>query len=410
MSWKASCLAGMLLASAHTAGADVVLDWNATMITTLSGQNPFASARFAAITQLAVFEAVNAITGAYEPYLGAIAAPTGASAEAAAAAAAHRVLRTYFPARAAALDAALATSLSTIPDGPSKQDGISTGNAAAAAMLALRANDGAAVPQFYLPTSNEPGQWQLTPSCSALGGGQRHWGAVTPFSVPSIEPFRLGPPPGLNTGEYAKDYVEVKAVGGSNSVVRPADRADVARFFGSYSPVSWANSAARQVAAAQGRWLSENARALALLNIALSDATVAAFDTKYYYAFWRPETAIRAAASDGNAKTDPDMTFAPFIVAPCFPGYPSNHAAVSYAAREVLERLYGPRGHDITLSTTNVPDVILSYATFVDITSDVDDARVYGGIHFRFDQEAGAQVGRRVGDHVYKRLLRVIHP
>jgi hypothetical protein len=134
----------MILFSPRLAGADVVLDWNLTMMATLAGQGPFASARFAAITQLAVFEAVNAITGEYRPYLGTISAPAGSSAEAAAAAAAHGVLRAYFPAKAAALDMALAASLAAIPDGPAKTDGIAIGEAAAAAMVALRADDGSA--------------------------------------------------------------------------------------------------------------------------------------------------------------------------------------------------------------------------------------------------------------------------
>jgi hypothetical protein len=176
------------------------------------------------------------------------------------------------------------------------------------------------------------------------------------------------------------------------------------------SPAAWSNSAARQVAAAQGRSLSENARAFALLNMALNDSTVAAFDTKYHYNFWRPETAIRAGDTDHNAKTDQDVAFEPLVSTPCFPGYPSAHATVSYAAREVLERLYGPNGHDITLSSPVVPGVILHYTTFTRIAEDIDDARVYGGIHFRFDQDAGADQGKNIGAYIYKHNLRVAHP
>ena len=395
--------------SAVRAQTDVVLDWNAIMVATLGGQSPFAAARFAAITQLAVFEAINAITQDYRPYLGTIRATGGASVHAAAATAAHRVLKVYFPAHAAALDAALETSLGVIPDGSSKSDGIAVGEAAAAAMLAARADDGSAVPEFYLPVSTEPGQWQLTPSCTASGGFLRHWGRVMPFGIPSVEAFRLGEPPRLTSGEYAKDYAEVKTVGGVDSVMRDTAHADIARLYAMFSPVSWANSAASQIAVAQGKSASENARALALLNMALSDATVATFDNKYFYNFWRPETAIRAAGEDANTKTDADPAFAPFVVTPCFPGYPSNHASVSYAAREVLERLYGPAGHDITLSTANVPGVTLHYSTLKGITNDVDDARVYGGIHFRFDQDAGRRLGTSVGAYVYKHNLAPVH-
>ena len=154
--------------------------------------------------------------------------------------------------------------------------------------------------------------------------------------------------------------------------------------------------AARQVAVAQGRSLSHNARALALINMATSDSLVSSFFTKYHYNYWRPETAIRLGDTDGNPRTDPDPTFAPFIVTPCFPSYPSNHASGTTGGAAMLSRLYGPGGHDITLANAAVPGVILHYTRFKQITDDVDDARVYGGIHFRFDQEAGGRLGRQV--------------
>ncbi len=212
-----------------------------------------------------------------------------------------------------------------------------------------------------------------------------------------------------NSLRGGKDYIEVATVGAVDSDSRPQDRADVARFYALYSPTSWAHSVARQLAVAQGKSLAENARAFALLGVALSDSTVASFDTKYHYSFWRPETAIRAGDTDGNPKTDPDPAFAPFIVTPCFPGYPSAHASVSYAAHEVLERLYGPVGHAITLVNPIVPGVTLHYTALRTIVEDVDDARVYGGIHFRVDQEAGARQGRSVGSYVYRHNLRAVH-
>ena len=399
-----------IVLSTTPARADVVLDWNVTMLATLAGQNPFASARFAAITELAVFEAVNAITGEYRPYLGTISAPADASPEAAAAAAAHAVLRAYFPGKAAALDAALAASLAPIPDGPAKTDGVATGEAAAAAMIALRADDGSAPASFYLPASSEPGQWQLTPSCPPLGGTSFQWSNVTPFGIPDVRQFRPGAPPPLTSEVYREAYDELKAVGGVNSALRPGDRADVARFYAAFSPVAWANSALQQVAGPAGQSLTANARAAALVNMAVSDASFASFAAKYHYTFWRPETAIRSGESDGNKKTTADPLFVPYIVAPCFPGYPSNHASLSNAAREVLERLYGADNHDITFSSAATPGVTPHYSTFEAITHDIDDARIYGGIHFRFDQEAGGLLGRRVGAYIYTHNLREIHP
>jgi hypothetical protein len=392
------------------AHADVVLDWNVTMFQTLAGQNPFATARYAAITHLAVFEAVNAITERYEPYLGTISAPDGASVDAAAAAAAHGVLRAYFPARAAALDAALALSLANIPSGQAKDDGVTVGAAAAAAMVARRGNDGAATPTIYVPASTEPGQWQPTPSCLTAGGTNFHWRDVTPFGVPAISAFRLAPPPVLAAGEYAKDFAEVSAGGGVDSATRPQDREDIARFYAAYSPVSWVNSAARQIATAGAHGTAENARAFALLNMAVSDAAVAAFDTKYHYNFWRPETAIKNAAADDNGRTDQDLGYVPIIGAPCFPSYPSAHGTLSAAGQEVLERLYGPSGHDLTFTTAAMPHLTLHYTTIKRIVEDISDARVFGGIHFRFDQEGGERQGGEIGKYVIKHNLRPVHP
>jgi hypothetical protein len=390
------------------ARADVVLDWNAIMVSTVSGENPFAQTRLAAITQVAVFEAVNAITGDDEPYLGTVTAPPGASAEAAAVAAAHRVLENYVPGSAASLDAARAASLAAIPDGQAKDDGISVGEAAAAAMIANRASDGSAPPQFYTPPSANPGEWQPTPGCPAAGGILLHWRNVTPFGVQSSDQFRPGPPPALTSGKYTNDYNEVKRVGAldSTSTERPQDRADVARYFAVASALHVWDQALRQVSAAQGTTLSENARAFALLDMAIADGLVSVMETKYHYVFWRPITAIRAGDSDDNPRTEPDPVWTPFIATPCFPSYPSAHASASSAARKVAEKIFGSGPKDITLSHPAVPDVTLHYTRFSQITDDIDDARVYGGIHFRFDQEVGSRLGRRVGSYVYRNNLR----
>jgi membrane-associated phospholipid phosphatase len=195
-------------------------------------------------------------------------------------------------------------------------------------------------------------------------------------------------------------------VGSINSTDRPQDRANVALYYAASSPTQVVNQAARQVA--QERWhsLSENARALALINMATNDSLVASFLNKYHYNFWRPETAIRAGDTDGNRKTVADPNYVPFIVTPCFPSYPSNHGSAANGAAEVLRRLYGEAGHAITLSNPAVPSIVLQYTSFKQITNDISDARVYGGIHFRTDQDAGAALGRAVGSAVYKNNLR----
>jgi hypothetical protein len=409
-------LVALLLWSPIAAKADVVLDWNGIAVSTLvsQGQSPFAQARFMAIAQLAVFEAVNAITADYTPYLGTVVAPVGASADAAAVAAAYTVLKHYFP-LAPGLDAAYATSLAAIPSSSAKNDGITVGQAAATQMIALRLNDGSSPAQFYLPASIDPGVWQLTPSCPAAGGINFQWQNITPFGVPSvpgshawIAPFAPGPPPALTSARYAKDYNEVKRVGdvSSDLTERPQDRADVARFYAASSPSFVFNLAARQVATAEGSSLSKNARALALLNMASNDSLVASFWMKYHYTLWRPETAIFEGNLDGNAKTQGDVTFKPYILTPCFPSYPSNHGSASNSAAEILKRVYGAGGHTITMANSAVPGLTFHYTRFNQITDDISDARVYGGIHFRFDQDAGADLGRDIATYIYKHNLR----
>jgi hypothetical protein len=409
-------LIATLLFRPAVAKADAVLDWNEIAVNTAiaNGQTPFAQARYGAIVQLAVFEAVNAITRDYRPYLGNIVAPHRASADAAAIQAAYRVLSTYFPASASTLGTARANSLALIPDGQAKNDGIATGDAAASAMIALRANDGSSPAQFKIPGPAVPGEYQATTSCPIVNGIRVgtffQWQNITPFGIPSVSEFLLDPPPALESNQYAKAYNEVKAVGSRNSTERPPDRTNIVLFYAASSPTFLFNLAARQIVTQEGRHsLSENARAFALINMAISDGSFASFFNKYHYNFWRPETAIHAGDTDGNRKTDDDPNWGPFIVTPCFPGYPSNHGTLSNAGAEVLRRLYGEAGHAITLSNPAVPDTVLHYGSFRQITDDISDARVYGGIHFRFDQAAGARLGRAVGTAIYKNNLRAMH-
>ncbi len=392
------------------APGDVVLDWNAIMVTTVSSQNPFAQARLAAITQLAVFEAVNSITRDHESYLEPIAAPPGASAEAAAVGAAHAVLSHYLPLAVPALDAARAISLASIPDGQAEDDGVAVGQAAAAELIALRANDGSSPAQFYQPSSTDPGAWQLTPTCSPAGGILFHWQNVTPFGVSSTAQFRSAPPPALSSPQYARDYNELVTVGAVDSQDRPQDRSDVARLYNSLLAVGVWNGVARQLAHADPLSLSEHARVLALLNMAMTDALTTVMETKYHYVLWRPETAIHAGDTDGNERTTAATDYAPYIPTPCFPSYPSAHASGSYAGRSILERVWGGGGHSIVISHPAVPGVEVHYSSLKQITDDIDDARIYGGIHFRFDQEAGGKQGRQVGQYIVAHYLEALAP
>jgi hypothetical protein len=371
---------------------DPVLEWNEIMVAQIAEQPPTLHTRLGAMMHIAVFEAVSK-------------APRGVSAHAAAVSAAHGVLRANFPHEAAELDAAREKSLSRLPQGPGKREGIAAGEAAAAAILEARTGDGSEAEEFHTPASTEPGVWQLTAGCPPAGGVFPHWRKVRPFALQRADQFRSAPPPALDSNRYAQAFNEVKENGSRDSTSRPPDRADVARFYAVVGDGLLWNPIARQIAAARRQSLAQNARAFALLNIALADAAIAVTETKYHYKTWRPETAIPAAATDGNDRTEPQASFAPLIETPCFPAYPSGHATLSYAAREVLERTYGTRGHTIVLESTRVPQVKLRYRTLEEITTDVDDSRVYGGIHFRFDQTAGATQGRAIGEYVVDHAL-----
>jgi hypothetical protein len=387
----------------------LVLQWNEIAVQAVGATAPFPSTRAMATVQVAVFEAANAITREYTPYLGTVNAPDGASVDAAVVAAAHDTLLWLFPGQQSLLDGKQAESLAAIPDGPAKDDGLAAGRAAAAAMIANRTGDGSAPPQFYTPASDAPYQWQPTPSCTNAPANGRglffHWQFVKPFGIESSAQFRAQPPPALVTGRYAHDFDEVKAVGDATSTERPPDRADVATLYAAQPPHRGWNLVARQIAAARNDDLTTTARTLAIMNMSLSDAHITVFESKYFYRTWRPETAIKRADEDGNRSTSPDPVYRPFIVTPCFPSYPSAHGAGGGAARAVLDRAYGRKGHDLTITEPGAPGIVLHYSDLREITDDVSDARVYGGIHFRFDQDAADKMGEDIGRYNDDHLL-----
>ena len=397
-----------MLSGAASLHADAVSDWNQIMVSVArTAPNPFFLTRYAAITQVAVFEAVNACTRQFHPYLGTVSAAPGALPEAAAIAAAHDVLVNYFPAMASALDADQANSLALLPDGSRKLAGISVGKAAAAEMIALRANDGSTPVQTFLPPSSAPGMWQPTPP--AFGPGVLfNWKDVTPFAVLSSSQFRANAPPDLTSAKYTRSYNEVAEVGDVNSTVRPQDRTDVAHFYAVASAAEVWNNVAEQMMEAHKTPLTEKARVFALINMAMCDGLITVMESKYYYVRWRPVTAIRNGDIDGNPYTELNLAFTPLITTPSFPSYPSAHAAASYGARTVLEKTFGCQPLVITLSSPGIPSITLHYTSLEAITDDIDDARVFGGIHFRYDQDAGGLQGKRVGKFVFSHQLRPI--
>jgi len=383
----------------------VVREWNEIAFTTIPAQPPFPANRSMAIVQVAVFEAVNAITEKYEPYLGTISAPHGASTEAAAVMAAHGVLAALFPVQAGNLDLRRDASLALIPDGQAKADGMAVGTAAAAAVLADRTNDGSAPPLFHLPTNSDPYEWQVYPGCPAGGGVFRHWQNVRPFGIESSSQFRAKRPPSLRSIVYAVDYAELRIFGDLNSPYRSQHRTDIARLYAAANPPSLWNSVLLQIAGTRDDEITKTARTMALMNMAVNDAAISVFESKYFYRTWRPITAIPRGDEDGNWWTAPGA-FTPLIATPCFPGYPSAHGSLSSAALKVLKRAYGRFGHSITVQHPSVPGVVLHYSDLDPMIEDISDARVYGGIHFRFDQDAGEKQGEAVGRYIYNHLLK----
>ena len=400
----ATCAMGASSAPNAFAAANdaVVLRWNEIAVQTIGEIAPFPATRAMATVQVAVFEAVNAITRRYQPYRAATSAPPGASEEAAVIIAAHDTLVWLFPAQQGYLDGKQAESLATIADGLSKDQGIAVGRAAAATITAERTNDGAQVPLFYTSAGTSPYQWEPTPACANLPASGRglffHWQFVKPFGVESAAQFRAVAPPAILSGRYANDLNEVEAVGDTSNALRPPDRAAVAVFYAAQPPHRGWNLVARQLAAERGADdITRTARTLAIMNMSLSDAHITVFESKYYYTTWRPETAIADAENDGNRRTSERAGYKPFVTTPCFPGYPSAHGAGGGAARVVLEHAYGRTTHDITLTDARAPGIVLSYSDLRTITDDVADARVYGGIHFRYDQDAGDRMGTDIG-------------
>jgi hypothetical protein len=388
----------VLAGSGLPARGDVITDWNETAIqVTATPPNALLQARVLATAHLAMLEALNAVGGVAKSYAVKVKAPKGASPEAAVAAAAHGVLARMTRGQQESLDAALAASLAGVPAGQTKTDGISVGTEVAEKLVALRRSDGADARTSFTP-SKGAGRWQPTPPQNAPAV-LPHWGAVKPFVLESATQFAVKGPPPIGSDTYVRDLAEVKKLGGRRSTVRTADQTAAAIFWTIQTLVPW-NAAGRAAAKARGNTLEENARLFAALNAACSDAHVAGFEIKYRLQHWRPVTAIRAAAEPGSA----DEGWEPLLATPAHPEYPSTHAACSGAAEAVLKGFFGR--DEVAVSVVHPPvfGVTRTYASFSQIAQEVDDARVWGGIHFRTADVDGRYLGRRIGEYVLKAL------
>jgi len=385
--------------------ADVVTDWNQTTLQAVAaaGLNPQRQHRVAAMAHAAVHDAVNSIVPRYEPYAVRITPSGDASIEAAAVQAAHGVLIRLLPSQAALLDAARAASLSGIPDGPAKEEGLAVGDAVAVQVVALRSADGSDVDGVYTFGSG-PGEYQRTPP--TFGNPSiPAWRFVTPFVLESGDQFRADGPPRLHGHKWARDFNETRRLGSVDSSERTEEQTTIALCGAEPALATW-NRVARSVAADRQTGVAENARLFALLNLAMVDATIACWDSKYTYRFWRPVTAIRAADTDGNALTEADPAWTPLRPTPLHPEYPSAHACFSNAAAKVLTPFFGEDTAFSTTTSTCPAGVVRSYGGFQALADEIGDSRIYIGFHFRSAVRDGARLGRQVGHWTYQHSLR----
>jgi hypothetical protein len=385
---------------------DAVMEWNqfALAATTTAGQGAVPQARTMAIVQVSVHDAVNGITGAHGTYLDTGAAPAGASPEAAAIAAAHEALVTLFPLQSAALDTSRAASLAAL--GLTEDDpGIGWGENAAAGVLAVRSIDGAAQASFpyTAPGAGSPGVWVAIGTTPALLPG---WGSVTPWVLRSGSQFRPDGPPALDSGRYARDYNEIQTIGSKTSSTRTFEQTETARFWLASPSAIW-NAIARRMIDAHDLDLSDAAHVFALMYLAGADASIACWDAKYKFNFWRPQAAIQNGDSDGNDATAADGTWEPLFPTPPHPDYLSGHATNSSAMATALASVFGdaPGVPIVATSPTNAA-YPREWATFSEGVDEVIDARIYSGIHFRTADEVGARVGGQVARFVIHHALR----
>lgn len=409
---------------------------------------PGRAARAMAIVHIAIFDAINAIHGGYTSYSGLPRAKGNTSMKAAIAQAAHDTLAALFPSQSAAFQAELATDLGKIADGPAKTRGIALGQRAAAAILALRAADGSqhSEPRYGIEyiAGDAPGEWRQDPiSLHPLALGAR-WAEVTPFAVPSASQFRVPPPPALDSAAYAVAYAEVQSLGGDD-VTTPSVRTDDETRTGIFwaydgtpslcAPPRLYNQIAVQIADQMGSDIVQLARLLALVNVAMADAGISVWESKYYYKFWRPVTGIRESdpgtgptgLGDGNDATAGDPTFSPLggqasnltgpDFTPPFPAYPSGHAGFGGALFETLRRFY--RTDDIPFTFvsdefngttrdndgTVRPYIPRSFNTLSEAEEENGQSRIYLGIHWSFDKVEGIRQGNRVADYVFDHVF-----
>ena len=442
MSWAGALVPALVVAGVLTAATggsaqaqaseDAVTAWNANAgdaaiaAGLAPSNNPLHESRLYAVMHLAIHDALNAIDRRSRPYAVNLPANPGASPEATVAAAARDVLvplLTQLPhpivgaAGVEIVEDDYSDALAAIPEGPAKTQGVELGQAAAEALLALRAADGSDTPLFDsgYPQGTEPGEYRFTPGFTFVFAPG--WADVTPFVLNDSSQFRPGPPYAVTSKKYTADFNEVKAIGGDDVTTpsaRTAEQTEIALFWVESSPLQW-NRIARTVSGSEGLDMWENARLFGLLNMALADGYIGSFETKSHYNYWRPVTAIQTADTDGNPSTSADPTWTPLVPTPPIPDYDSAHSVEGGAAAGVLKRFFGTDDIGFTTCSLTLPagstcadasPVLRSYTSFSQAEEENGLSRILVGFHFRDAVETGIKHGEKIGARAVNLYLR----
>lgn len=403
---RLSAIAALALAlGCAPARADTVTDWNVTAFDTFKaaniGGNP--QIRALAIMHVAMSDAVNTVQNRYTRHALSVAVNPAASAEAAAAAAARGVLVTLAPSQKAKVDSVYTAAMGPLPDGSGKSAGVSIGEQAAAAAIAERADDLTNVPDTYRPVT-APGAWiPTTPPLFA------EYARAKPWVFARADQFRPGPPPALASAVYARDYNETKEVGGAKSTRRTPQQTEAVKFWTQPNLGSVWFEAARQLSAAKGLDLPDNARLFALLSMVAANSFIVDWDAKFHYNFWRPVTAIRNGDLDGNDATERDPAWTSLNATPMHPEFPSQAAILGSVSRGVVEAVFGPGvGPRIVVTDSADPKVTRQFENFAAIVEETRVVRIWGGIHFRNSLDVSDSIGRQVANHVVANSIRPV--
>lgn len=392
----------ILAAAAQPAAADTVCDWweVANRLQPMGAPGTPDQQRATSRASLAMFEAVNAIDRRYESYLNFPAGDPKASQDAAAVAAAFKVLLAHLPQHKAVLEESYALAMAAIPESAAKEAGRLIGEKAAEAAMTAGGIDPSIPQPPYRPITQRPGQWVPTalPSIDAYQSAFRPWAMASPSAL------RPPPPPALTSAVWTRDYEEVRRLGSKTSTERTAQQTLIAR----YGQAGDITPSMRRAADAPGRTLVRNARMFALYQMAFDDAVIAMADAKRHYDYWRPITAIRNAADDGNDATAPDAGWVPLLSTPNFAEYPCGHCVVAATTAEVMTAEVGPSpAGGVRVSSMLYPNAVLQvFSSWDEWSQMVSDSRIYGGVHFRFSNEAGQRIGRRAARGVLDTVMR----